>query len=202
MGFRKMKVIIKKIEGKNISFIQEGKSELQNFPLAEWVKPEYVKLGEAEITITEGQIAFCTLQKDVPKSADRYVPKKAVSKPTNSESFGEFKANEIVNIKGKNHVIYEGLLRLAHQKGLKSFEIIDKFVSSDMKIAWVQVRAHVTIGDKSIETFFDGIGSSTPENTGTMTEHHPVEMAHTRAKGRALRDFLNIGQAMAEEIKQ
>ena len=35
-----------------------------------------------------------------------------------------------------------------------------------------------------------------------MTKTHPVEMCHTRAKGRALRDFLNIGTEMLEELKQ
>lgn len=125
---------------------------------------------------------------------------KAAEEKKGNGGTGEFHEDEIVDIKGKKHVIYEGLLRLAHQKGLKKFEIIDKFVSDDMKIAWVQVRAYCEKAKQ--EVFFDGIGSSTPDNTGTMTEHHPVEMAHTRAKGRALRDFLNIGQAMAEEIKQ
>jgi len=103
----------------------------------------------------------------------------------------------VVNIKGKDFVTYAGLLKMAHEKGLQNFEIVEQFVSPDMKIAWVKVRAHF-----EDEVFFDGIGSSTPENTGEMTQFHPVEMAHTRAKGRALRDFLNMGTAMLEELKQ
>ena len=53
--------------------------------------------------------------------------------------------------------------------------------------------------DKQI-CFFDGIGSSTKDNTGKMTSGYPIEMAHTRAKGRALRDFLSIGEALSEEM--
>lgn len=103
----------------------------------------------------------------------------------------------VVNIKGKDYVTYKGLLEQAHKKGLESFEILEKNISEDMKRAWCVVRAHVKDGK-----YFDGIGSSTPENTGSMTQDHPVEMAHTRAKGRALRDFLNIGTAMLEELKK
>ena len=189
-----MKVTITEIVGKTIKFIEDGVKEIQEAQLADYVL-DFVKNGEAEMTITDGVVTFCTMLSDIQKKPEA---KKTGAKKL--ESTGEFNENEIVDIKGKKHVIYEGLLRVAHKKGLKKFEIIDKFVSQDMKIAWVQVRAYCEKDKKEI--FFDGIGSSTPDNTGTMTEHHPVEMAHTRAKGRALRDFLNIGQAMAEEIKQ
>lgn len=177
----------------SIWFIEQGQTEEKELCLEEWVKPEFAKLGEAEVTVKNDKVSFIAMINDLAEKDSKEKPK---------ESTGEFRENEVVEIKGKKHVIYEGLLRVAHEKGLKNFEIIEKFISADMKTAWVQVRAHVRVGDKSVETFFDGIGSSTPENTGTMTQDHPVEMAHTRAKGRALRDFLNIGQAMAEEIKQ
>jgi len=107
--------------------------------------------------------------------------------------------NHIVNIKGKDFVTYSGLLEMAHKRGLHSIEITESWVSEDMKKAWCKVRAKFC--DKDKKYFFDGFGSSTPDNTGEMTKTHPVEMAHTRAKGRALRDFLNIGTAMLEELK-
>jgi len=111
---------------------------------------------------------------------------------------------DVVNIKGKDFVTYAGLLKKAHEKGLQSIEILESWVSEDMKMAWCKVRAKFVAKNKISEIkemFFDGFGSSTPENTGEMTKTHPVEMAHTRAKGRALRDFLNIGTAMLEELK-
>jgi len=103
----------------------------------------------------------------------------------------------IVNISGKDFMTYEGLLNKAHEKKENfNMEIVESFVSADMKMAWCKVR--ITADGR----IFDGFGSSTPENTGKMTSDHPIEMAHTRAKGRALRDYLNIGQAMAEELKK
>jgi len=112
----------------------------------------------------------------------------------------ENKSDKVVNIKGKDFVTYSGLLEKAHEKGLRSIEILESWVSEDMKRAWCKVRAKFLTEDENT-MFFDGFGSSTPENTGEMTQGHPVEMAHTRAKGRALRDFLNIGTAMLEELK-
>jgi len=106
---------------------------------------------------------------------------------------------KVVNIKGKDFITYAGLLEKAHERGLISFEILDHWQSEDLKNAWCKVRAHCIVDKK--DQYFDGIGSSTPLNTGDMTQHYPIEMAHTRSKGRALRDFLNIGEAMVEELK-
>ena len=106
------------------------------------------------------------------------------------------KENSMIKIQGKDHMLYKGLLDKAHKKEEKfSMVITESWVSEDMKMAWCKVR--LTAGTQT----FDGFGSSTPENTGTMTKTHPVEMAHTRAKGRALRDYVNIGEAMEEELK-
>ena len=122
-----------------------------------------------------------------------------------------------VNIKGKEFVPYETALDEAHKNGLKSIEILDSWVSEDMKSAWCKVRATFVrvIGEKDKqkffeqnlhmpreEMFFDGFGSSTPANNDGFTKDNPIEMANTRAKSRALRDFLNIGNALLEEIKQ
>ncbi len=108
---------------------------------------------------------------------------------------------KIVNIKGKDFVTYSGLLGLAHKNGLENFEILEQFVNEDMTKAWVKVRAYFN-DEKHGRQYFDGIGSSTPENTGDMTKTHPVEMAHTRAKSRCLRDALNVGKVAIEELKQ
>lgn len=104
--------------------------------------------------------------------------------------------SDVIKIAGKNFMTYEGLLKRAHGKGRFSMTIIESWVSEDMKMAWCKVKL------KSSDQEFDGFGSSTPENTGSMTQSHPIEMAHTRAKGRALRDYLNIGMVMVEELKE
>ena len=105
-------------------------------------------------------------------------------------------SDDIIRVSGKDFMLYKGLLNKAHIKDSKfSMTIIDSYVSEDMKRAWCIVRLTTSDGRQ-----FDGFGSSTPENTGKMTQSHPIEMAHTRAKGRSLRDFLNIGETMYEEI--
>ncbi|MHA1302321.1 MAG: hypothetical protein ACTSPI_01280 [Candidatus Heimdallarchaeaceae archaeon] len=158
-----METTIVKIEGNKIQAVIEN--DVKEFELEEWVKPEFVKLGVAEITIKNGKVAFCAMKKSEKKET------KQESKPA---------TDRVVNIRGKDYVTYAGLLDLAHEKGLKNFEILTENVAEDMTRAWVKVRAYCEKDGKEI--FFDGIGSSTPENTGDMTQSHPIEMAHTRAK--------------------
>ena len=106
------------------------------------------------------------------------------------------KDEDVINISGKDFMTYKGLLKRAHEKKEDfSMVITESWVSEDMKMAWCKIKLTTE------KQTFDGFGSSTPDNTGKMTSSHPVEMAHTRAKGRALRDYLNIGEVMAEELK-
>lgn len=177
-----MKGKITSFSDRAIRFVEEGTEEEVVFGLAEWIKPEYVNKGMAEIKIENGKVSFVSMEEKEKKSAEKGTNKKV-------------KDPYIVNISGKDFMTYEGLLNKAHEKGKFSMKIVEKWVSDDMKRAWCMVR--LTAGKQ----VFDGLGSSTPENTGTMTKTHPVEMAHTRSKGRALRDYLNIGQTMLEELK-
>ena len=176
-----METTIVKIEGNKIEVVENN--EIKGYELEEWVKPEFVNLGAAEITIKEGKVAFCTMKK-VEKTAEKPVQ----TTPSSGSS-------DIINIKGKDFMTYEGLLKKAHEKGKFDMVITESWVSEDMKKAWCKVRLTAE------GQVFDGFGSSTPDNTGSMTQSHPVEMSHTRAKGRALRDYLNIGTVMAEELK-
>lgn len=176
-----METTIVKIEGNKIQAVVDN--DVKEYDLESWVKPDFVKLGAAEITIKDGKVSFVAM-KDAKDSTGK----------------GDAKSDKVVNIKGKDFVTYAGLLDQAHKKGLQNIEILESWVSEDMTRAWCKVRARF-IQEKK-EMYFDGFGSSTPENTGDMTAKHPVEMCHTRAKGRALRDFLNIGTAMLEELKQ
>ncbi len=62
-------------------------------------------------------------------------------------------------------------------------------------------RAKVTIVDeKGVTKEFDEIGDASPKNVNSMIIPHLIRMAATRAKGRALRDAVNIGQALKEEM--
>lgn len=186
-----MKGTIAEFTDTSITFLEEGVEELQVLELAAHIKPEYVRKGRASLTVKDNEVTFVTMESR-QKETDKGTDKKTESKDSH-----------IVNISGKDFMTYGGLLAKAHAKGKFSMIITESWVSEDMKRAWCKVRLTAQNQNKKEvgDWVFDGFGSSTPENTGEMTKTHPVEMAHTRAKGRALRDYLNIGQVMAEELK-
>jgi len=182
-----MKAKIIKIDGKDIHYIEDGKTAVEMVELSEWVTEKFIGLGEANLTIADGKVTFCKMgnHPDVNSVSSR-----------NLQNTIQNPKSDIVSISGKDFMTYEGLLKKAHEKNEDfSMVILESFVSEDMKMSWCKVRL------SAAGRTFDGFGSSTPENTGAMTSSHPVEMAHTRAKGRALRDYLNIGLVMAEELK-
>jgi hypothetical protein len=100
---------------------------------------------------------------------------------------------------GKEHPTYAGVLNEAHKKGLKEIRVeILQFPSEDNHFLCI-ARAKVTMEDARI---FEEIGDATPNNVNKMIAPHLVRMACTRAKGRALRDAVNIGQALREEMSE
>ena len=101
-----------------------------------------------------------------------------------------------VNIKGKEHPTFAGVLAKAHEKGLSSIETELLQAPMECNNYMAICKAKVTLGDK----VFEGIGDATPKNVNAMIAPHIVRMAETRAKGRALRDALNIAECLHEEL--
>ena len=109
---------------------------------------------------------------------------------------------EYAEISGKKHILFGSLIKIAKKECDEiRYEILEKHVSEDFTKAWIHGRLHIKTQDGK-EMYFDAMGSSTPANTGKMTSDHPLEMADTRWKGRTIRIFLGVGEAMSEEIKQ
>jgi hypothetical protein len=102
-----------------------------------------------------------------------------------------------VSLKGKDFVLYAGLLDLAHRSGLVSFEVnvLQYPAPENGNVTVCQATANFEGG-----RFFTEIGDASPANTSAQIALHAVRMAATRAKGRALRDALNIGEVMFEEL--
>ena len=102
----------------------------------------------------------------------------------------------IVNLKGKDFILYEGLLDLAHQEGLISIETellqIPSKENGDIAIA-------KAIAKTETKTFVD-IGDASPNSVNSMIRPHIIRMASTRAKARALRDLTNVGMTAIEEL--
>lgn len=96
-------------------------------------------------------------------------------------------------IQGKPHVLYKGLLAMAHDKGLQRLEAGFISVTSELALAW----ATATFADGRV---FTEAGDASPQNVGPKIKPHMARMALTRAKARALRDALDIGVATVEEL--
>jgi predicted nucleic acid-binding Zn finger protein len=116
---------------------------------------------------------FC--EKHVPKLDDRF----------------------ITNIKGKDFVLYAGVLDLATQKGLLKLEV--ELLQFPTKKNGNEAICHAIAESKTGEVFSD-IGDANPNNCHSMIVKHLIRMASTRAKARALRDMCNIGIACIEEL--
>ena len=102
-------------------------------------------------------------------------------------------ADAILHIQGKPFVRFEGLLQLAHARGLVALETTAVSVSLDQAVC--QCIARFADG----RTFCD-IGDASPENVAKHVRPHFVRMAATRASARALRRALNISACSVEEL--
>jgi hypothetical protein len=116
---------------------------------------------------------FC--EKHVPKLDDRFM----------------------INIKGKDFVLYAGVLDLATQKGLLKLEV--ELLQFPTKENGNEAICRAVAESKTGEVFSD-IGDANPKNCHELIVKHLIRMASTRAKGRALRDMCNISMACLEEI--
>jgi len=103
----------------------------------------------------------------------------------------------IMNLKGKDFVLYAGLLDLAHQKGLLKLEVeaVQYPTKENGNVAICRAVAVSRLGE-----VFSDIGDADPSNTNSMISKHLLRMASTRAKARVLRDMANIGMTALEEL--
>ena len=100
----------------------------------------------------------------------------------------------IANLKGKEYVLYSGLLDLAHRNGLK--EMSCEIIHLDRKEQFCMIKA-VVKGDRGT---YIGHGDADPSNTGKMVLSAFIRMAETRAYARALRLYTGIGMTAKEEL--
>ncbi len=177
-----MKATITKIEGNEIEFMELGKEsqEVKRLPLAEWVKPEYVKLGDAEISELDGQISFCQMSQSTPA--------KPGANPGTKKKWED------------DMVTFETLLTKAHNLGY-SFSIHTDMLQLDVEKKFALFKARVdVIGKDGNVAIFTGHGDATSENvTGEFIKPHFIRMAETRAIVRALRWYTNNGCAEEEK---
>jgi len=103
----------------------------------------------------------------------------------------------LTNIKGKDFVLYAGVLDLATQRGLLKLEV--ELIQFPNKENGNEAICRAIAVGKNGEVFSD-IGDANPSNCHSMIAKHLIRMSSTRAKGRCLRDMCNIGIACLEEL--
>lgn len=103
----------------------------------------------------------------------------------------------VQQIEGKDFVTYQGLLDLAHQKGLTSIvtQVLQYPSKDNEHLAVVQAVVESKDGER-----FSDVGDANPQNCNSRVSKHLLRMASTRAKARALRDLTNIGLTALEEL--
>lgn len=106
----------------------------------------------------------------------------------------------VIQRDGKDYVQYAGLLDLLHQVSGGEFTITTRLEQAPTKDNGMLaiVSAVATIGQN--DRMASGLGDASAESVNRMMAPHLVRMAETRAKGRALRDLLNIGLVTVEEL--
>lgn len=114
-----------------------------------------------------------------------------------------------VNQQGKDYIEYAGLIAEFHEvndgwmrehpdeRDLRGIYIEPVQMPSAENDQTAVVLATVTMSSGSV---YREIGDANDKNTNRMVLPARIRMAATRAKGRALRDALNIGETMYEEL--
>jgi hypothetical protein len=98
-------------------------------------------------------------------------------------------------IHGRDFILYEGLLAMAHERGLT--ELGGSFISVTENLALAYAWATFKDGRRFWES-----GDATPQNVNVKVKAHFPRIALTRAKARCLRDALNIGTVAVEELDE
>lgn len=103
----------------------------------------------------------------------------------------------IVKLKNKSYPLFAGILDAATDAGLKSLttSVVQIPTAENGNLAVVLARAEFSDG-----RVFEDIGDCSPASTSTHLVGASLRIASTRAKGRALRDAVNVGQTMFEEL--
>ncbi len=103
----------------------------------------------------------------------------------------------VVSLQGKEYVLYAGVLSLAHEKGLLSIETLLVQIPGPDNEHTAIVKARVEFADGQR---FEEYGDASPRNVTARIATALIRMAATRAKGRAMRDAVNVGETLAEEL--
>ena len=100
---------------------------------------------------------------------------------------------------GAKHPLYKGLLALAHEEWGAEWGMEASITYFPSEANGWTAYASATVTTPSGQKFTEAADANA-ENTNRQIAKHVPRMALTRAKGRALKDALGIGDATAEEM--
>lgn len=103
----------------------------------------------------------------------------------------------IITLQGEQYCTYRGVLDCAHSLGLEGIRTRLLQVPGPDNDYVAIVEAEVRMKDGRV---FTDVADASPRNVSARMANALIRMASTRAKGRALRDAVNIGEALAEEL--
>jgi hypothetical protein len=103
----------------------------------------------------------------------------------------------IVQLKGKDFPLYAGVLDAATKSGLRSLRTTVVQIPSPENGHLAVVTARAEFEDGRV---FEDVGDCSPASTSPHLAAASLRLASTRAKGRVLRDSINVGQTMFEEL--
>lgn len=105
--------------------------------------------------------------------------------------------NKHGDVVGEKEVVsYAGLLAKAHDEGLES-------IATELKQIPCEANGVVAIVVATVRGrrgSFTGIGDADPTSVSRGVVRHLIRVAETRAKARALRDYVDIGTVCLEEL--
>lgn len=114
----------------------------------------------------------------------------------NKMSEHKLSAKFVKKIQGKDFVLFEGLLEMAHAAGLKRVET-QLLQAPHRDNGMLAIVRAVVETEKGI---FSALGDASPESAERPMQPHLVRLADTRAIARAFRIAVNVGMTAVEEI--
>jgi hypothetical protein len=100
----------------------------------------------------------------------------------------------VVWLQGREYLTHNGLLRVAHEVGLKSIQSELIHWNAEKKEAVIKT---VVVGERGTYT---GYGDASPANVAKHLREATLRMAETRAVNRALRLYTGLGMTTTEEL--
>lgn len=102
--------------------------------------------------------------------------------------------NYITTLQGKEYILFNGLLFLAHKLGLKS--IHTEIIEHNRQEGFCIIKATVT-GERGT---YSSYGDADPATCGKKIKDAYIRMSDTRATARALRFYCGIGITSLDEL--